>query len=101
LALLFLAVAILAYGLHLPWLGFYWDDWPWVWFSHVMGPASMLKIDIEHRPISGVVLYLGSLLSGHNPLGWQLYALILRLLGAVALAWALRQLWPRRKKQTA
>jgi hypothetical protein len=101
LPLILLAVAILAYGLHLPWLGFYWDDWPWVWFSHVMGPAGMLKIDVEHRPISGVVLYLGSLLSGQNPLGWQLYAMMMRLLGAVALAWALRQLWPHRKKQTA
>jgi hypothetical protein len=101
LPLILLAVAILAYGLRLPWLGFYWDDWPWVWFSHVMGPGGMLKIDVEHRPISGVVLYLGSLLAGHNPLGWQLYALVQRLLGAVALAWTLRQLWPHRKKQTA
>ena len=71
LALLF--VGILAYGIHIAWMGFYWDDWPWVWFSNVMGSSGMLKIDIEHRPISGVVLWLGSMLAGENPLGWQIY----------------------------
>jgi hypothetical protein len=25
---LFLTVCLLAYGIFIPWLGFYWDDWP-------------------------------------------------------------------------
>ena len=94
-------LSLLAYGLYLAWMGFYWDDWPWIWFSHVMGSAGMLKIDLAHRPISGLVLWLGSLLAGENPLGWQIYNLLWRWLTGLALWTALRQLWPRRKQAIA
>ncbi len=97
LPLVLFAITMLAYGAHLPWMGFYWDDWPWVWFSHVIGPGGMRLIDIEHRPITGIILWVGALLAGEDPLGWQIYNLIGRFLGAVALAWMLRQIWPGRK----
>ena len=96
-----LILGILSYGIYITWMGFYWDDWPWVWFSEVMGPSGMLKIDIEHRPISGVVLWLGSIIAGDSPLGWQIYNLIWRFLGAVALAWALKGIWPQQNRQIA
>ncbi len=93
-----LLVCILAYGLYILWMGFYWDDWPWVWFSHVMGPQGMLKIDLEHRPLSGVVLWIGSLLAGESPVGWQIYNFAFRWLTAVSLWWLLQILWPRRRE---
>lgn len=96
-----LVVGGLAYAIHIPWMGFYWDDWPWVWFSHVMGPEGMLKIDIEHRPLSGLVLTLGSVLSGENPLGWQLYNWVFRVAGCLVLVWMLRVIWPRNPKQVS
>lgn len=89
-----LIVGITAYGLHIYWMGFYWDDWPWIWFANVMGPQGMLQIDVEHRPISGVVLFIGSLLAGENPVLWQVYNLGWRILGSCALAWTLAQIWP-------
>ncbi len=94
-----LFICLLAYGLNIPWMGFYWDDWPWIWFSHVLGPEGMLQIDVEHRPISGVVLWVGGLLSGENPLGWQIYNFTLRLLGVLTLGWALKNIWPRQRAQ--
>jgi|GEM_PF-72191 len=94
-----LFVCLLAYGLNIPWLGFYWDDWPWIWFSHVLGPEGMLQIDVEHRPISGVILWVGALLFGENPIGWQIYNFVLRLLGALALGWALKKIWPQHRGQ--
>lgn len=96
-----LFVCLLAYGLNIPWMGFYWDDWPWIWFSHVLGPEGMLQIDVEHRPISGVVLWVGSLLSGDNPIGWQIYNFFLRFLGAVALGWSLSKIWSEKRVQIA
>ncbi len=27
-----LLLVLLAYGLLTPWMGFYWDDWPFAWF---------------------------------------------------------------------
>jgi hypothetical protein len=100
LPIVILFVSVLAYGIHIPWMGFYWDDWPWVWFSHVMGPGGMLKIDVEHRPISGMVLFLGTILSGENPLGWQVYNLVIRIFGGLSLGWTLKVLWPDHKEQT-
>ena len=91
--LLIIAVGIVSYGLHLPKLGFYWDDWPWVWSLHINGAQDMLKIDEHHRPLSGLVLYLGGLFAGENPVLWQSYSLFLRLSGAGALAWALQKFW--------
>ena len=95
--LAFLVVCILAYGLYIFWMGFYWDDWPWVWFSHVMGPQGMLRIDLEHRPLSGMVLWAGSILTGESTIGWQIYNLIFRWLTAASLYWMLQILWPRRR----
>jgi hypothetical protein len=92
-----LIVCILAYGIYIFWMGFYWDDWPWVWFSHVMGPQGMLRIDLEHRPLSGVVLWIGSLLAGGSTVGWQIYNLIFRLFTGVSLWWMLQTLWPQRR----
>ena len=84
---------MITYGLHLKLMGFYWDDWPWVWFSHIAGPTGMLKIDVGHRPLSGVVLFIGSLVGGESPLRWQMYNLFLRLGGVLALYWMLNQIW--------
>jgi len=95
--LLLFIIGLLAYGLYLPWMGFYWDDWPWIFRFHQFGPAAIRGIDIEFRPLAGMVLWLGSLVAGESKLGWQIYNFVIRWLGAVALWWALRQIWPRRK----
>lgn len=94
LSVVIIVVGIATYGLHIFRMGFYWDDWPWIWLSHIKGPQGMLKIDEYHRPLTGVVLYLGSLLAGENPVLWQSYNLLLRLMGVGALAWTLNKLWP-------
>lgn len=95
-ALILLLVAISAYGLYLPWMGFYWDDWPWIWRLHTYGPQAIREIDASFRPLAGIVLWIGTQLAGENALGWQLYNFVIRWLGAVALWWALRQIWPKR-----
>ena len=92
-------LGILAYGIHLPWMGFYWDDWPWIWSAQVLGSGRLFQIDIGHRPLTGLVLWVGELLSGDNAFIWQIYSFIFRLLGAVILAWSLKKLWPRQKGQ--
>lgn len=89
-----LAACLLAYALQLPRLGFYWDDWPWIWTLHVEGPAGLLGIDAGYRPLAGEILWLGALLAGKSPLGWQIFNLVLRWLSGLAFWWSLRKLWP-------
>ena len=83
-----------AFGGLIPWLGFYWDDWIWMYFSHQYGPESLLYIDRLARPFSGELLYIGAAVLGENPLAWYLWSLVLRFFTALALWWTLRQLWP-------
>lgn len=93
LALLFLS--IIAYGIYILWMGFYWDDWPWMFFSNVIGPQSLVGIEV-HRPLSGLFLWLGAELFGETPLYWQIFALLLRFLTGLALWWVIVSIWPQR-----
>ena len=34
-----LVLCVLAYGLLIPTLGYYWDDWPYAWINHMFGPG--------------------------------------------------------------
>lgn len=77
-------------------MGFYWDDWPWMYFSHILGPESLIEIDQEHRPLSGLLLWLGAELLGETPLYWQILALSFRWFTGLAMWWAMVKIWPHR-----
>jgi hypothetical protein len=96
-----LVVVIAAYGLLLNRLGFYWDDWPWVWLSHSQGASRLLIVDQVSRPLAGEILWLGSKIAGVNPMAWQIINLVYRWLTGMALWWMLRQLWPKQAEKTA
>lgn len=94
-----LALAVLciaSFGLLLPWLGFYWDDWPSVWFYHKQGAAIFKDVFASDRPLLGRLFMLTMPLLGDSALGWQTFGLVTRWLTAVALWWSLRLLWPKR-----
>ncbi len=89
-----MVLAILAYGLVIPWLGFYWDDWPLVWYAHHLG-ADVYQDFAAYRPASGWIYYFSFLFVGYSPLAWQVYALLARWLSALAFWWLLKLLWPK------
>ncbi|MBX3047252.1 MAG: hypothetical protein KF698_09670 [Anaerolineales bacterium] len=89
-------LCVLAYGLLIPWLGLYWDDWPLAWSSHHFGPEVYQGYP-AYRPLSGWVYYFLFSLLGEAPLGWHLLALVLRWVSGLAFFWVVRLLWPREK----
>ncbi len=93
-----LVLAILAYGLLLPSLGFFWDDWPNAWFLHVLGPGGFPSAFASDRPIIGYFYLLTTPWLGDNSLAWQVFALGCRVLSALALWCVLRLAWPRHPK---
>lgn len=95
-----LLAVFLSYGLRLPALGLYWDDWPYLWFFHVSGPAGMYNSLGVDRPLLGVLYALTLRLLGNSPLAWQTFALVFRWLCALGFWLALRQAWPRQQVQT-
>ncbi|MBN2555639.1 MAG: hypothetical protein JXA97_06840 [Anaerolineales bacterium] len=93
-----LAICVLAYGLLIPLLGFYWDDWPMLWFLHALGPGGFDQVWAMDRPLVGMLFQLSTAIIGEVSWGWHVFALIARWVSLMAFWWALRELWPDRKQ---
>jgi hypothetical protein len=94
-----LGLCLISFGVWAPWLGFYWDDWPSIWYLHLFGPTGFLKVFAVDRPALGWLFTLTSSLVGTSPLAWQLFGVLTRWMSCVALWWALRTIWPRNPRE--
>ncbi|RPH56430.1 MAG: hypothetical protein EHM81_13155, partial [Chloroflexi bacterium] len=92
---LLLGVAILAYGLLIPQLGFYWDEFPMAWIYFRLGPDALTQYFSTNRPFWGMVYQATLPLLGPDPWRWQVFALVLRWLSAVLVYAILRLAWPK------
>jgi hypothetical protein len=99
--LVLLALALLSYGLLVPFLGYYWDDWPAVWVSHSLGPSGLRVYAAYDRPFQGWLFSATASLLGVAPLHWHIFAFFVRWLSAVAVWWTLRGVWPERSRENA
>ncbi|MEX1071286.1 MAG: hypothetical protein WEC37_01550, partial [Anaerolineales bacterium] len=88
-----LALSILCYGIYVSWMGFYWDDWPISWLSHISDAESIKYFQFQ-RPLSGMVIYIGNKLFGEIPLHWQVFTFLLRYCSAIAAWWVIKTIWP-------
>lgn len=96
-AVLLLLVA-LAYGMLIPWMGFYWDDWPFAWFLRFFGPAEFIESFRPFRPLLGPIFMVTTSIFGGHPIVWQILGLIIRFLLGLEVWSLLRQVWPTRQQ---
>lgn len=96
-ALLFFC--LVSFGLMIPWLGFYWDDWPSVWYLHLLGPIGFKDVFAIDRPLLGWIFMATTSIFGESTLGWQLFGILARWGSSLALWWTLRLLWPQRTRE--
>ena len=94
------AVALLAYAPLLGRLGFYRDDWYQLWAGNTLGPRSLITLFSIDRPAMGYLYAATFSLLRDTPLAWQVYSLFLRWVGALAVMWLTRRLWPRQPLAT-
>jgi len=97
-SLTLLAAAVLAYGLLIPQLGFYWDDLPMSWIRYQLGFEAMTKYFSTNRPIWALLYQVTTRILPHLPIYWQVFALFWRWLGAVVLWNLAKELFPQREK---
>ena len=89
--LLLLAVIVIAYGMLIPWLGFYLDDWYIVWFRHFFGSAAFIDFFGQDRPFLAWIYMVLTPLLGNSPIAWQTFAVFTRWMLGMALWDLLKQ----------
>lgn len=96
-----LAAGLASFGLLLPRLGFYWDDWSPVLVNRVYGTAAFWRFYAFDRPSSAWSYVLFAPLLGGNPLAWHALTFLLRWLTAVAMWWTFSSVWPAARRAVA
>ncbi|HSL28635.1 MAG TPA: hypothetical protein VK900_05495 [Anaerolineales bacterium] len=91
--LVLLITSFVAYGLLIPWLGFYWDDLPMSWIRYELGPEAMTRYFSTNRPVWGLLYQITTRLLPQVPAYWQMFALLWRWLGAVVVWAIVCELW--------
>lgn len=97
---LIIFVIILAYGILIPQLGFYRDDWYMLWAGQAWGYQGIIGLFEGDRPFLGWVYAFEHTLWGNAPLGWHIYGLLLRILVSLLFFWFLRLIWPEKRVET-
>lgn len=97
-SLILLITAVLAYGILIPQLGFYWDDMPMSWIRYELGPEAMTQYFSTNRPVWGWLYQITTRLIPQVPVYWQIFALLWRWLGAVVVWGIVRELWKDRPR---
>lgn len=88
---------LITYGIFIPQLGFYRDDWYMIWTGQGRGLSGLIALFQNDRPFIGYVYAVLYRLLGAAPLGWHLLALAVRLISGLAFLWFTRLLWPQHK----
>jgi hypothetical protein len=97
-ALVLFVVAVLAYGLLIPQMGFYWDELPMSWIRYELGPEAMTKYFSTNRPVWGMLYQVTTHILPQIPVYWEVFALLARWAAAV-LVWGIaRCIWPANRE---
>jgi hypothetical protein len=93
LFLLFIA-AVLAFGLYIPDLGLFGDDWPHLWVYHMFGLDGFTQLVQWDRPFSSWVYWPIAPIAGENIAIYHFYLLILQWIGSFLFYLIVKRLFP-------
>ena len=96
---LLLFLSFLVYGLFIPFLGLFWDDFPYLWFKHTTGISGVMQAISLDRPLLAIFYAIPMSLLGETPLVWQIAAIFARWLYTLSIYELLKSLWPQNKKE--
>ena len=94
-----LALLIVSFGLFIPRLGFYWDDWPVILTGRLFGASGFWQFYQYDRPFSAWTYILTFPILGSTPIRWHIFTLLLRWGTSLALWWTLIRLWPGHRRE--
>ena len=96
---LLLFLSFLVYGLFIPFLGLFWDDFPYLWFKHTTGISGVMQAIALDRPLLAIFYTVPMAILGENPLVWQIAAILTRWLLTLSIYELLKSLWSNKKRE--
>ena len=87
------SIFFLTYVIFIPWLGFYWDDWEYLWIQHTRGIQGLAQEALYDRPITGYIQGFFGIFLGESPLFHQLMVNSIRQGTGIFLFLLFRMLW--------
>lgn len=97
---LFLGVlGLLSFGIFIPFLGYYWDDWAKILVYRLQGWQSYLPYYAGDRPLSAWTHIALTPIMGVSPSAWQVFTLGMRLLSAWGIYTLLNEIKPGHRFQ--
>lgn len=97
---LIVMVTVIAYAILINSFGYYSDEWYITWAGRVNGPDIIVELHQYDRPLMGYIYAFFYRILGDQPLGWQIFAVSLRLLGVMVFWYTLRMIWPKAQLAT-
>jgi len=95
-----LTAGILAFGIFIPKLGYFQDDWNFVFNYYTFGSKGLANfLSYDGRPYAVWIFDTGFRLLGFHPIYWHITELLLRCMTGYVLWLVFRFLWPNHKWQ--
>lgn len=96
LPLVLFGVAIVGYGLLIPWMGFFWDDFPVAWIADRLGSPGLTRYFSDNRPLLSWLYRVSVTLFGtQTPWHWHVFALLTRFTASLSFYQLVRTIWPK------
>jgi len=92
-----LALALIAYGIYIGSLGFYWDDWPPILLSHLPDKSLIWEYFTYDRPFQSWTYYLLFPICKDSPILWQLSVILARWTAGLTLYYSFINTFPRQR----
>lgn len=86
-------VCVFAYGVVIPWLGYYWDDWAFLFIRTQLGAEGLTRYFSTNRPFIAWIPQLTIPLLGTTPWKWHVLMLLMRAASAISVWWVIRLAW--------
>ncbi|MBI9036078.1 MAG: hypothetical protein JEZ03_16580 [Bacteroidales bacterium] len=94
-----LVLLILSFGVLIPKLGFYWDDWETILVTELYDLSEFWNYFEGHRPLAAWSHILFGAILKTRPINWQIFTLLLRWSTAIGMLWVFQMVWPKNKRE--
>ena len=95
LPFLLLWASLLSFGILVPFMGIFADDWPFLFVEHVGGFKGVVNFISWVRPFGAYLFALVTSLFGQQLWAYHIFLLLMRAVDALLFYWILKLLWPK------